>query len=419
VTPLATFVRQRLHRRIFLWFGASILMTALVSALVATLHSPGRAWHASFERLRTFAGRQFAIVWDDPARRAELARAAAEDLGVGLSLEALDGRTLGVYGDPCSHGAVIVPVHAAGRPLGTVRVCGSERLRGGAPWPFLFVVAAAGASLWAASGFIARRLTRPLGELVRVANEIGAGSLEARVTLRRSRYGEIGILADAINDMAARIQKQMSDQRELLAVVSHEIRSPLARMRVALELARDSSDRQGTLEKLDGMERELVEINELTGKLLASARLDFSALEWRELDARAITLAVIQRLGLPEAILQCDEDVKLSGDPTLIARALSNLLENAIEYGNGPTLVRVSASDAAIEFAVQDLGPGFDASELPSVFESFVRGNAATGPGSLGLGLALVRRIALSHRGRVWAENRTPAGAEVGFSIGR
>jgi signal transduction histidine kinase len=252
---------------------------------------------------------------------------------------------------------------------------------------------------------------------VRVANDIGQGRLDTRVTLRRSRYGEIAILADAINDMAARIQKQMRDQRELLAAVSHEIRSPLSRMRLLLELARDSREKNALGKQLDGMERELIEINELTGKLLASSRLDFSALETRELDARTLALGALERASLSSSLLEEPAPVHIAGDPTLLSRALSNLLENAVKYGGGPTELRITTQGGHAEFTVRDGGPGFQDAELPNVFESFVRGAASSGGGSLGLGLALVRRIALAHGGRVWARNGSPIGAEVGFSV--
>lgn len=417
MTPLAHFVRQRLHRRIFVWFGASILLTALVGSLVASVNSSGHAgFHEGYAHVRRFIGGQFAVVWDDAARRDALAQAAFRDLGVDITLDDAQGNAFLSYGAPCRRGELRAPVTRGGAVLGEVHICGSP-FHGSGRWPFFAVMFAVGSTLWAASGLIARRLTRPLGELVRVANDIGQGRLDTRVTLRRSRYGEIAILADAINDMATRIQKQMRDQRELLAAVSHEIRSPLSRMRLLLELARDSREKNALSQQLDGMERELIEINELTGKLLASSRLDFSALETRELDAAALALGALERAGLPATLLQSSGAVRIAGDPTLLSRALSNLLENAVKYGGGPSELRVSAQGGQAEFSVRDRGPGFKEAELPNVFESFVRGEASSGAGSLGLGLALVRRIALAHGGRVWARNGEPIGAEVGFSV--
>jgi len=418
VTPVSRFVRQRLHRRIFVWFGASILITGVVVALVFALHAPAHTgYHEGLARVRAFAAEQFELVWDDAGRRDRLARSVSEKLGFDFVLEDAQGHALAVYGRDCEKSELSLPIERAGRRLGLVRVCSAQWFRAGPRGPFLLALFAAGATLWAASGFIARRLTRPLGELVRVANAIGGGNLATRVALHRSRYGEIGILADAINDMAARIQKQMDDQRELLAVVSHEIRSPLSRLRLLLELTRDAPSHELALAQLDGMERELYDINELTGKLLASSRLDFSMLDVRELDVCSLARTVITRAGLDLEILECDPELRVPADPTLIARGLSNLLENAVRHAGGPTRLWIGAREGQLGFVVEDDGPGFSASDLPSVFESFVRGKSSSSGASLGLGLALVRRIALAHAGRAWAQNRSPRGAEVGFSI--
>ena len=114
------------------------------------------------------------------------------------------------------------------------------------------------------------------------------------------------------------------------------------------------------------------------------------------------------------------DDSTLSGDPTLVSRALSNLLDNARRHGGGPTLLGVSGDATGVEFVVEDQGPGFAEQDLPRVFDSFVRRERqGESPGSLGLGLALVRRIALAHQGRVWAENRAEGGARVGMRLAR
>jgi signal transduction histidine kinase len=142
--------------------------------------------------------------------------------------------------------------------------------------------AAAGLALWVLSGKIARRLARPLRELVEVSEQIGQGNLSARATRATRGIDEIADLGRSMNDMAARIQRQMQEQRELLAAVSHELRTPLARIRVLLDIARE---RGATAETLNEVERETQEIDELVGELLASARLEFQALNRKPLDA--------------------------------------------------------------------------------------------------------------------------------------
>jgi signal transduction histidine kinase len=272
---------------------------------------------------------------------------------------------------------------------------------------FLFV---AGSVLWMMSGGIARRLARPLGELVRVTKEIGAGKLSARAELPHWHMGEIAILAGAINEMATRIERQITDQRELLAGVSHEIRTPLARIRVLLELARE---RRHDTSAIDEIEAEIMEIDALVGQLLASARLDFAEVSLRPLDAPEVARRALERAGgvqRDDGVLALEspaDDLKFEGDPTLLARALANLLDNARRHGGGVTALRVRARTGFVVFEVEDRGPGFAAGAAKE-------GRAEE---SLGLGLVLVRRIADAHKGRLLLGNRPEGGARVSLEI--
>jgi len=272
-----------------------------------------------------------------------------------------------------------------------------------------------GIALWLASGVIAWRITRPLMQVIRVTRDIRDGKLESRIELGR-HVGELGILAQSVNDMAARIEKQIADQRELLAAVSHEIRTPLGHMRILLESARE---KQLDPPMVEDLEREVLEIDRLVGQLLAGSRLDFGTLDRRELDAADLAALALERAGVaPEKLEVRAADASLAGDPTLLARALANLLDNAERHAGGAVRVAVGGDQSAVVFEVDDLGPGFSAEDLPRAFESFYRGRQR-GHGSLGLGLSLVRRIAVAHGGRAWAENLPGGGARVAFSVAR
>ena len=150
------------------------------------------------------------------------------------------------------------------------------------PWRVVFLFGIPALLLWKAAGGIARRISRPLYELTRAAQEIGSGNLAARAQLGGGGFDEIGVLSSAFNDMAARLERQLAEQRELLAAVSHELRTPLARIRLLVEIAAagDGADGAATLDAdtLDEIEREAIEIDTLVGELLASARLEFQAL---------------------------------------------------------------------------------------------------------------------------------------------
>jgi two-component system OmpR family sensor kinase len=292
----------------------------------------------------------------------------------------------------------------------------------------LLALATAAAMLWLVSLAVARRLGRPLQELTIVTREIGEGNLKSRARLRWHEPGEVGALAEAINEMAGRIEKQLGDQRELVAAVSHEIRAPLSRLRVLTELLRARDVDAATLAKLD---REIVEIDSLVGDLLASSRLEFSLLTFHRLDAEEVATEALDRAGLGRAELEIRTgDPAFEGDPTLLARALANLLGNATRHAGGATklVVRDEAREDenatplldSIVFEVEDRGPGIPEASLPRLFEPFQRGQEERrGSTSLGLGLALVRRIAEAHGGLAWAENRAEGGARVAIRIRR
>jgi signal transduction histidine kinase len=219
--------------------------------------------------------------------------------------------------------------------------------------------------------------------------------------------------------MAERIEKQMRDQRELLAAVSHELRTPLARIRILTELARGRGADPKTMDEVD---REVVEMDQLVGELLASSRLDFSALTYSRLDARDAAAKALERAGLSPSLLRMDAaEVWLEADATLLARALANLLDNAQRHGRGVRALRVRQDHGRARFTVNDAGPGFSDEELPKVFQAFYRGSASAKEGTerpgLGLGLALVQRIAQAHGGRAFAENLPGGGACVGLEV--
>ncbi len=430
IAAMQHYVRSRLHRRLFMWFGASIVMTGATVVIVLSLFFPAeRDPREQYVRIQTFVGHRFAEVWDEPARRGALANAMADELDVGIRLLDPSGIPMGDYGPLRCEGTphFVAPVAIDGGPLrGEVAICGRHEVK---PWGLIalaFLVA--GCTLWAAAGMIARRIAKPLGQVASVAREIGEGNLAARVELDpRHRVGEIRVLGNSINEMAGRIQQQLADQRELLAAVSHELRTPLGHLRILLEMARDS----GTNPKLvDELEKEILEVDDLVGELLASSRLSFDTLSMRTVEGLDLGARALERVGLSLELLASEEDsIAFSGDATLIGRALANLLENAKRYGDGAVNLEVAArvgegGAREVVFTVLDRGAGFDSKEIDRVFDPFYRGEHRAGAAhqSLGLGLSLVSRIAQAHGGRAWAENVTDAsgavkGARVSFSV--
>ncbi|MFL5319835.1 MAG: ATP-binding protein [Myxococcaceae bacterium] len=416
--PLGRYVRYKLQRRLFWWFGLNIIVTGLVVIIVMHTVSQGSnaEWSKMFEGGQQFLASQFAAAWNDPQRRDALASELSRDVGVIVSLKDTKGALVSSTGR-CDGSTHDLPVLQSGTPVGTLQICMPRRGPQNA-WRVALPVGLALMMLWAASGRLARRLSHPLNELARVAEEIGTGNLAARVELSRREDSEIAAIALAVNEMAGRIEKQMRDQRELLAAVSHELRTPLQRIRLITELGRGGTLTEKTLDSLD---QEVIELDALVGDLLASSRLDFGQLTLKALDSKDIAVRALERATLPPELLDVrGASVVFDADATLVGRALANLLENARRHGGGAKVLRVSTSGDRVVFEVDDAGPGFQGDEAAKAFDPFFRRPKTTEAeaASLGLGLSLVKRVAEAHGGKAWAGNRPDGpGARVGFEI--
>jgi signal transduction histidine kinase len=463
---------RRLHQQLFTWLALTILATIAVSALVLNVLEPE---HAPFDRFAGqaagFAARQFAERWHDAEARDRLARDLADTFGVQVTLTDPQGaRLLRVGPETCRGPRHGLDIEGGAGRLGRVEAClyGIRHFR---PLIGLTVLGSVCLVLWTAAALLARRITRPLSLLIATTREIGSGNLSARVRLGRHQRGELRLLAEAVNDMAQRIERQMKDQRELLAAVSHEVRSPLARLRLSSEILRNDP---ANAPALDSIELEVVELDGLVGQLLASSRLDFESSSKQDVVAGDLFRQILSRRQLDASLL----DDRSGGavvrvDATLVTRALDNMLDNAVRHAgrvsgcrvrvvgatgsgrgtapvsrevpnaetpvwpgspsrspgaaargepsedSGPEATVGDGSGPLLVFEVRDEGPGFPGDVLPRVFEAFYRGpDAPRGPsGSLGLGLALVRRIARAHGGDAWAENLRGGGARVAFSV--
>jgi signal transduction histidine kinase len=416
--------RPQLRKQLFAWLVFTILGTGVAVVIVLHIARFGEA-RPGFDLTHAehFVAEHFALTWDDAAKRRATAEGLARAVHMHIALRDNEGHVLSMVGT-CNQPDLSFPVARDGQQIGSVGICAQNqrlnRLASLLAFLTAFVV------LWKAASILARFLTRPLSHLITVTREIGAGNLKSRVRLHRAQRGELGILADAINDMAERIERQLTEQRELLAAVSHEVRSPLARLRISSELLKDNPRDQRALASI---ENEVLEIDTLVGKLLASSRLDFGTLSRATLDAVALARTALERQGLPAETLEDESNgARFSCDPTLIARALDNLIDNAKEHGGGLSRLVVRRArpgehqhaDSAVVFEAWDGGPGFEQGAQSRAFEAFFRGPRARGDqrASLGLGLALVQRIATAHGGRAWAENIDQGGARVSFSAG-
>lgn len=415
-----------LRQRLFRYFAVALVVSAAIGFGLGHVFNRLTRHDHHDHPIQAFVAARLVDSWDNPVLRDRVLREVGEQLMTGAELRDASGTLLGRYGGTCAEPFVRSPLVARdGHKLGELTACppramgpGGARHEHGPPRPLprlLALLAITLLAIWAASGRVARWLAGPLQDLARVADDLGHGKLSSRAALTTGPHGvdELDRLAHAINDMAERIERQLHDQRELLAAVSHELRTPLGHAKLLIEMARDQPDDQ---KPLDELEAELAELERMVGQLLASARLDFTALQVQDMDAIQLAVRVLDRTGVDAAALRVDaEQTLVRGDPALLSQALANLIDNARRHGGKLVELRLRTDGDRLAFDALDDGPGFGAGEAEKAFEPFQRGPASHG--GLGLGLTLVRRIALAHQGSVTAGNRPQGGACVTLTV--
>ncbi|MCO5106669.1 MAG: ATP-binding protein [Burkholderiaceae bacterium] len=284
------------------------------------------------------------------------------------------------------------------------------------------------------SALLAWSLTRPIRHLRRAVASVAEGRLDTRVApLMGRRADEIADLGRDFDQMAQRLQQLVASQRRLLHDVSHELRSPLARLQAAVGLARQDPERTASM--LERIEREANRLDGLVGELLALARLEAGN-----------ALPPLERVDLVELVESIVDDarfearasgrdVSFSGaDPVmataraeLLHRAFENVIRNAVKYTREGTAVEVRvglpgtpvSAGAPFVLSVADRGPGVPDSELEAIFEPFHRARNGAGERGFGLGLAIARRAIEAHGGRVAARNRDGGGLVVEIEVPR
>jgi signal transduction histidine kinase len=288
-------------------------------------------------------------------------------------------------------------------------VCADGSIPHGPRWR-IFALGGFIVIVWAMSGALARRLARPIVELARAADALGKGELDARVDVSHAGRGEAHVVARIFNTMAERIQRQINDQQTLLAAVSHELRTPLSRMTFLTERIR-----AGDAAALASIDEEIRGIDALVGDLLATSRMDFEKRARTLVEAADLALRAIEETEEDPAKIVVRDKPRFSADATLVVRALVNVIENAKRHAGGVNELRVDEVGDQVVFTIDDAGPGFERGEETRVFDAFYK-NPRTDEArakSVGLGLALVRRIAEWHGGKARAENRSGGGARL------
>ena len=271
-----------------------------------------------------------------------------------------------------------------------------------------------------------RGITRAIGQATVAAREIARGRLDARVVTRRR--DELGVLAEAINTMAARLDGLLHGQKRFLSDVAHELCAPLAKLQLTLGIIeqRAADERQQTyartaMEKAEQMARLVDEL-----LVFSRASLEAPAAQPQPVNVLAAAREAVAREAADpaEIRLEIPADLHVLADPAGLTRALANLLRNALRYGGrGPGAVTVQAtsdprhSTAAIR--VSDHGPGVPEEDLPKIFDAFYRVDTARTreTGGVGLGLSIVKNSTEAVGGTVAARNQAGGGLEVTLTL--
>jgi two-component system, OmpR family, sensor kinase len=453
-----------LYWRIFLAFWAAlalILVGTVTVAVNATAHRTDRPWvqrgQLYAQAARAFEsggpaalkdwlqslpaepfGRTFVV---EPGGREMLARPLPPSLnGAGSGGSA--GRAAGNNGDAATGpiapiGGALVLVAPGGSAyhvvIGPVR--DSPRLFGELELPGVpFAILAIALGVSAGVCFIlARYLASPVDRLRLATRQMAGGDLHVRVLpALRGRQDDLGLLAADLDTMAERLCQLLEAKQQLLRDVSHELRSPLARLQLALSLAR--RDDGGAERHLARIGCEADRLEQLIARTLKLVRLErpAHALEQLSVDVGALLRRIAADVAIEADARGClvnvlsEEDLVVSGDPELLRSVFENVIRNAVRYSPTGALVAIEArraagaTSAAVQVSVRDRGPGVPDKELALIFEPFYRADAARehrSDGGEGLGLAIAARAVGLHRGSIEARNCDGGGLVVTVTL--
>ncbi|MEQ9889612.1 ATP-binding protein [Pectobacterium aroidearum] len=293
------------------------------------------------------------------------------------------------------------------------------------PVPFV-IIAGFGGLLF--SSVLAWSLARPLSQIRAGFDQVAQGDLNVRLLpVMQRRHDEISDVARDFDSMVERLDSLASAREQLLHDVSHELRSPLARLQLAIGLIRQNPD--NVENSLQRIEREALLMDKMIGELLTLSRTEHSGIEEAYFDLLGLVTAVVndaryeaQVTGV-EILLAADEDedYTIKGNAELMRRAVDNVMRNALRFSAPEQQVSVSLIGNEHEWTIQvaDQGPGVEKSKLSSIFDPFIRVDSPLSGKGYGLGLAITRKVVLAHGGHIEADNGEQRGLVIRLCVPR
>lgn len=418
---------RRLYVQIYLTFIGIVVLFGVMIAVVFWLGRDDHRERPFFDGIGATLVEVLPPAGAPPEAVQPALERLAERFDARLTLRAPDGRLLGAVGRP-------LPA-----PPPDMRQSGWMRARGPGPtfafalpdrrWLvvrpdrdrhrdrtgfFLVAIGLLAVAIGLGAYPLVRRLTGRLERLQTQVDALGGGDLTARVTVEGR--DEIAALAQSFNSAVARIEKLVAAQKDILASASHELRSPLTRIRMAIELL--AGDNNAPIH--DKVAADIAELDDLIEELLLASRLD-TADELTAPEPVDLLGLVAEEARHYDANVAGDA-VEVIGDGRLLRRLARNLFENAARYGDGaPIEAEVAAGNSHAVLRVMDRGPGVPADERERIFEPFYRrpGMREGIDKGVGLGLALVRRIAERHGGAATCRPRDGGGTIFEVTLSR
>jgi signal transduction histidine kinase len=415
-------VRRRLFWKVYLTLLASLIAVAILMGLFWRV--VGEASHERLGAFRIHLSDQMIPQRDEPpGALSQAVGRLGDEIGADISVYDPQGALIASRGLPIALAPPARDLLGGGPRIIRIdlsdgrAVLAHPRPPGAHPglrFLTMMLIVAGGVAL--AAFPITARLTRRLEGLRSGVERWGAGALSLR--LDDSGHDEVAVVAGAFNSAAARVEELLNSQKALLANASHELRSPLARLRLAVELwfAQPGAEMHAEIV------RNLAEIDQLVEEILLASRLDYAGPAARLAPVDLLGLAAEEAARFEACVAAPPEGagpVEIEGDAKLLRRLIRNLLENAAKHGAPPIEVAVTRSADKARIVVCDHGPGIAPAERERVFEPFYRpAGRAESSGGWGLGLSLVRQIARRHGGDVACEDEPGGGSRFVVELG-